>query len=116
MGTTRDRDFMTATEVALEDIEQERKRQIAVEGWSEQHDDKHGNGELARAGAAYAAHAGLFRDAAELGSNYPLKAPHPLWPWHRRWWKPKDPRRDLVRAAALIVAEIERLDRKATQT
>jgi hypothetical protein len=29
------------------------------------------------------------------------------------WWKPKDRRRDLVRAAALIIAEIERLDRDA---
>jgi len=30
--------------------------------------------------------------------------------WAREWWKPKDRRRDLIRAAALIVAEIERLD------
>jgi hypothetical protein len=36
-----------------------------------------------------------------------------LWPWHDDWWKPKDRRRDLIRAAALIVAEIERLDRAA---
>ena len=34
------------------------------------------------------------------------------WPWSLDWWKPKDPRRDLVRAGALIVAEIERLDRQ----
>ena len=31
--------------------------------------------------------------------------------WGLDWLKPKSPRRDLVRAAALIVAEIERLDR-----
>jgi len=31
----------------------------------------------------------------------------------RGWWKPKGPRRDLIRAAALIVAEIERIDRRA---
>ena len=38
-----------------------------------------------------------------------------FWPiaWEDKWWKPKNPRRDLVRAAALIIAEIERLDRKA---
>lgn len=34
-----------------------------------------------------------------------------LWPWDREWWKPKDRRRNLVRAAALLIAEIERLDR-----
>ena len=33
------------------------------------------------------------------------------WPWNEAAWKPKDARRDLVRTAALIVAEIERLDR-----
>jgi hypothetical protein len=35
-----------------------------------------------------------------------------MWPWSREWWKPRNSRRDLVRAAALIVAEIERVDRK----
>jgi hypothetical protein len=34
-----------------------------------------------------------------------------IWPWDRKWWKPTDRRRDLVKAAALILAEIERLDR-----
>lgn len=37
------------------------------------------------------------------------------WPWSREWWKPKNPRRDLVKAGALIVAEIERLDRLEAQ-
>lgn len=32
----------------------------------------------------------------------------------RDWWKPKDRRRNLVKAGALIVAEIERLDRLAS--
>lgn len=40
------------------------------------------------------------------------------WPttWAEDWWKPKNPRRDLVRAAALLIAEIERLDRAALKT
>jgi hypothetical protein len=35
------------------------------------------------------------------------------WPggWDWSWFKPTTPRRDLVKAGALIVAEIERLDR-----
>ena len=32
----------------------------------------------------------------------------PHWPWALNWWKPKDRRRDLIRAGALIVAELER--------
>lgn len=36
-----------------------------------------------------------------------------LWPWPSEWWKPTDVRRDLVKAGALILAEIERLDRAA---
>lgn len=37
------------------------------------------------------------------------------WPigWAWKWWKPKDRRQNLVRAGALIAAEIERLDRAA---
>ena len=34
------------------------------------------------------------------------------WPWDEKWWKPfPDPIRNLVKSAALIVAEIERLQR-----
>ena len=33
------------------------------------------------------------------------------WPWSDKWWKPKDKIRDLVRAGALIAAEIDRLQR-----
>ena len=32
------------------------------------------------------------------------------WLMDRRGWQPKNPRRDLVRAAAFILAELERLD------
>ena len=86
-------------------------RQIDEEGWSADHDNNHQPGELARAAAAYAIHMAKFHDAEALGAKYTMKARPDVWPWDRRWWKPKNPRRDLVRAAALIVAEIERLDR-----
>jgi len=36
-----------------------------------------------------------------------------VWTWERAWWKPTTRRRDLVKAGALILAEIERLDRAA---
>lgn len=83
---------------ALEDIAAERQRQIDVEGWTAEHDDAHSKGELSDAAAAYI-----------LGSDW-LKMIR-LWPWSWEWFKPKSRRHDLVKAGALIVAEIERLDR-----
>ncbi|EBP0408322.1 hypothetical protein JN58_23590 [Salmonella enterica] len=39
-------------------------------------------------------------------------APQPVnWPLSSVWWKPSSPRGDLVKAGALILAEIERGDR-----
>jgi hypothetical protein len=93
------------------DVLAERRRQIEVEGWAVEHDDCHDKGEMALAASAYAIHSAKFRDADEFGINYRIKAVPCEWPWDREWWKPKNPRRDLVRAAALIIAEIERLDR-----
>ena len=84
----------------IKDVWAERRRQIEEEGWSPRHDKAHINGELAQAAACYALHSIPGTTQAE-------------WPWAPAWWKPKDNRRNLVRAAALIVAEIERLDRAA---
>lgn len=95
---------------AAEDVVMERKRQVLVEGWNLKHDDNHDAGELSAAGAAYALNAAdqLHPYSQGDGNNEQPSS----WPWSPEWWKPKDPRRDLVRAAALIIAEIEKLDRK----
>lgn len=91
----------------IDEIAVERQRQQDGEGWTPEHDDAHVNGEIPAAGACYASHAALNDDTREeVAGHCPSN-----WPWDSRWWKPKDRRRDLVRAAALIVAEIERLDR-----
>lgn len=90
------------------EIWDERNRQREEEGWSESHDDSHVHGELAQAAGCYALHAGLPTPAQVPPGMSPQD-----WPWNTKWWKPKDRRRDLVRAAALIIAEIERLDRRA---
>lgn len=109
-------------QTALGDIAAERRRQIEAEGWTLAHDDEHDHGEMAMAAAAYAWLAGLHDEsrAAQIrmqgvradGQHATI---NDLWPqhWLDAWFKPKDKRRDLVRAAALIVAEIERLDRAA---
>ncbi len=85
---------------AARDVLEERRRQVSAEGWTPEHDDQHKTGELAKAATCYA-------------SVYPLAASY--WPWDLKWWKPSDRRRNLVKAAALILAEIERLDRKASE-
>lgn len=91
---------------AIQLIEQERRRQIEQEGWTPEHDDAHSHGELAAAAAMYA-----LSGASHTVEPLPITLDN-CWPWSRDWWKPKDQRRDLVRAGALIVAELERLERE----
>lgn len=94
----------------IDEITAERERQIEAEGFSIDHDDQHNAGELLTAALCYAQRR---MDENRFGTFTP-NAPA-AWPWDEDWWKPKDRRRDLVRAAALLVAEIERLDRHAGQ-
>lgn len=95
--------------VVLE-VARERNRQISAEGWTTDHDDRHSYGEMARAAGCYAHHtAPVSRTAHRTPSGLPIS-----WPWDFKWWKPTTPRRDLIKAAALIVAEIERIDRQAS--
>lgn len=91
---------------AIELIDDERSRQIVVEGWSPGHDDSHDCGEMAMAAAAYAL-PDDYRGCCD--PDAPLH-----WPWAAEWWKPSpdDRIRELVKAGALIVAEIERLQRQ----
>lgn len=93
------------------DIEAERLRQFRQEGYSDEHDDEHVNQELARAAACYIDFYCSGEDVEIVDHDDGGQNVHHDWPWEARSWKPKDPRRDLIRAAALIVAELERLDR-----
>ena len=83
-------------------IAAERRRQVGDEGWTPGHDDEHDNESLAMAAVCYARR-GIYRP--EDGS-----APA-MWPWSEEWWKPSpdDRVRELVKAGALIAAEIDRL-------
>lgn len=88
---------------AIQDIKAERQRQINMEGWTAAHDDRHDEGDLALAALCYV-YASIF-DPGDFPDRY--------WPWDRKWWKPGDNRRNLVKAGALIIAEIQRMDREA---
>ena len=88
----------------IEQIADERQRQIDAEGWTPAHDDEHAQGELSDAAACYA-----------LGKRLPV------WPWSTDWWKPGEAEiggrvRDLVNAGALIAAEIDRINRLPSNT
>jgi len=93
-------------------ITAERKRQIEAEAWTPEHDDEHDAGEMAGAASAYALSAACqISPYAEPLDEVPDAFPHT---WSQEWWKPKTAREDLVRAGALIAAEIDRLDREAS--
>lgn len=90
------------TSIGIELIAAERQRQFEREGWTPEHDDSHVNGELAIVAACYAMHSAWQQDGIPL-----------IWPWVNTFWKPKDQLSDLIRAGALIAAEIDRLQRVA---
>lgn len=94
-------------------IAAERQRQINVEGFHWVHDDAHGQAELVRA-------AGCYLRAALFQCHVP---PDPrrregfAWPWNADCWKPcPGPIPNLVKAGALIAAEIDRLQRAQANT
>lgn len=89
----------------------ERARQVRDEGWSSGHDDEHVAGELARAAVAYGITAVWQQFAV-----WPPVAGEPAeeieWPWLDHWYKPgPTAEQTLVKAGALIAAEIDRLRR-----
>jgi hypothetical protein len=83
-------------------IAAERQRQIDGEGWTAEHDEAHWDGQLVRAALCYA----TPPRARDMIGRLPRH-----WPWEARWWKPtpEDRVRELVKAGALIAAEIDRL-------
>ena len=85
---------------SIELIEAERARQIA-KGWTMAHDATHTEGALALAAACYAV----------PPAKRQLNGPSALWPFELKDWKPtpNNRRRELVKAAALLAAEIDRL-------
>lgn len=92
---------------ALADVLKERERQRNKEGYTPDHDDAHVRGELARGAAAYAMLAGIGYDPVTPEMRAPYEG---LWPFDEPM-KPRGARRNAVRACAMLLAEIERIDR-----
>jgi hypothetical protein len=118
----------------LLDVLLERERQITVKGWNLSRDDEHAVGELAEAAACYAhtafgvafiAHQQGLPEEDRCVNLSEVPAPDKWgppegrdesldlsWPWIPMAWKPaSSSRRNLVKAGALIQAELERMDR-----
>ena len=102
------------TSRAVEDVLVERQRQIDRKGYTAAHDDVHGDYSLSRAALCYVLCAGVC-DAVTGGAVETVTtiADLELWPWPGSF-KPRSSRDNLIRAAALILAEIERLDREVS--
>jgi len=93
---------------AVRDVLGEFKRRTTSEGRSVEDDDALVEGELAGAAGCYAMnYAGSF-GIHDYTDDVPM-----MWPQTPETWRPTGGRRDLVQAAAWLLAEIERLDRLA---
>lgn len=102
---------------AARDVLEERARQTSAEGYAPEHDDEHWAGDLVRAAVSYAwpTYPSTYGDPKKEDGHQPYTWCPYLWPWDQSDWKPKGKRRNLVRAAALLIADIERLDRAAAK-
>jgi hypothetical protein len=115
----------------IELITEERERQMAPppnpnrgnhtwpqtngEGYDHKHDDSHSGGELAFAAVGYALHAAYQSATKPEYKNVRTDYVPVGWPWEAAAWKPSSDRiRNLVKAGALISAEIDRLQREAS--
>lgn len=82
----------------------ERAQQVIDKGWTPEHDDSHQRGELVDAALSY------IRAAVNVG-HPAMKNPPAEWPWDAESWNPSFSNRvlNLIKAGALIAAEIDRL-------
>jgi len=116
-------------------IAKERRRQIEVEGWTPAHDDEHDGGQLAEAATCYAATTRLYRqDKYAMGVRFvdpwswpdrdsydkrfacgERKEDGGNWPPDPSTYTPAERLDLLVKAGALLAAEIDRLLRLAAK-
>ena len=92
---------------AIDLVWSERNRQIHEEGFTYENDDQYKNDELAIAASCY-----LVCPTYAMNNAIGITAPR-KWPLHTGFWRPQGGRiRQLVKANALALAELERELRK----
>lgn len=112
---------VTPMSAAAADVLAERSRQITEERFPAEWDDLYRNKELERAAACFALYGAIPSPLRAHFEREGLGIASPdetaaytifrLWPFKWSWWKPENPRRALVKAGALILAAIEKIDR-----
>ncbi|MFK1432996.1 hypothetical protein ACIU0H_04945 [Pseudomonas aeruginosa] len=80
----------------------EREKQLA-HGYTTAHDDAYTRNELAHAAVSYA----LDRPALHNVAGHTYR----IWPWAPEHWKPGSPAHNRITAAALLIADAERIMR-----
>jgi hypothetical protein len=95
-------------------IATERRRQIEVEGWDAANDAGNDEQEMVYGASAYLQSVMHPHHHPNMKRDFILNM---YWPrqWNPAWFKPTTPIRDLVKAGALIAAEIDRLQRIEAQ-
>lgn len=101
---------------AMARVRAERARQVA-EGYDEAHDDAHAPADLTSAAMAYATFA-WWQTAGHVGwtrDQLDEQILENIWPWDADQFHPDEdsPLENLTRSAALLAAEIERIERTA---
>jgi hypothetical protein len=91
----------------INEVVKERVRQVQEEGYSFEVDDHGQPGRLAGAAASYSVHSAYVLATG----NTSVPGVPEWWPFSKEHWKPKDVRSNLIRAIALNLAEIEKIDR-----
>lgn len=95
---------------SLERVAAERAKQ--EQKWGAEHDDSHVYGELAAAGECFARYARVQILQYKTGTKPFLPAFPTRWPFEPEAWKPADnPKENLIKAAAMLLAEYDRLER-----
>lgn len=93
--------------IALIRALEERHRQVNEKGFDAANDDAYAPGVLASAAESYARAAYWTQVRTDE-----LPPPPTIWPWHDTTWKPSaDPKRNIEKSIALLIAEYERIVR-----
>lgn len=97
------------TGAGLADVVAERIAQIEANGFTLAHDEGHHPAQLAAGAASY-----LNTGIDQLnGIEHDPQDPADTWPWEREAWRPGDARTNIVKALAIGLAVLDRLDGKA---
>lgn len=90
----------------LLDVANEREHQIIDNGWTPEKDDAYFNGQLTAGGIACALLAGV----PDMGKDQ-VDLAQAMWPFPPDKLKDKGRRQNLIRGIAMLVAEVEKIDR-----